>query len=457
MCGIVGLVSSYNNGFSYNEASMFEAMLFYDTLRGWDSTGIFGVERDNTVHVVKDAIHGPDFLQTSEWKDAKVDMVARGKILVGHNRAATRGSVVDKNAHPFDIDNKIFLVQNGTYNGSHHHLKNTEVDTEAIAHVIAENEDLETALQKIDAAYALVWYNRDKQQLNLIRNTQRPLFIAYPKQGSGLFFASEAETIIMAAVRNKIELREEPYPLKEYYHYCLEFDSSGNWKSVGKDVDGRFRGTPQAVQVMGKYGHFSHRVSSHDYSEWENYIAERYPNGVQQAKRNQRALQDDNIDEITPSVARAVITNSKEDLINSFIDEVVNPKRRHVFKDYFVDEDECLASMEYTRGLNDKKVHVEVMDYHAGNNRSDCTVWWVWGVIIDPQRNGEPIEMIRWLDRGLDKEAMLEKYGSTGSFVTGRLGGCHSTSFTNNQGKKWLVTCWLDNPEIVSYASHETQ
>ena len=104
MCGIVAYLTAYSNGFGYNESKVFNNMLFLDTLRGWDSTGVFGVSNVGNVGILKAAINAPNFMQTQEYKDFMAEAVKNGMCLIGHNRAATRGSVTDANAHPFVIE-----------------------------------------------------------------------------------------------------------------------------------------------------------------------------------------------------------------------------------------------------------------------------------------------------------------------------------------------------------------
>ena len=117
MCGIVGVVSKHTNGFSSPEMDMFQNMLFVDTMRGWDSTGVFGVDNYGNVGIAKAAMHGADFICTKEFKEFKSHAIKNGIFAVGHNRAATRGTINDENAHPFYVEDKIVLVQNGSWRG----------------------------------------------------------------------------------------------------------------------------------------------------------------------------------------------------------------------------------------------------------------------------------------------------------------------------------------------------
>jgi len=275
MCGIVGVVSNCSNGFSQKEMAIFADLLFLDTIRGFDSTGVFGVHTNSNLVMYKDAVHGLDFLGTTEYRSFKAERIANGKMVVGHNRAATRGTVVDKNAHPFVVDDKIVLVQNGTYKGSHIHHKDTEVDTEAVAHVISEHESVEEALQKINAAYALVWYNAEKKTLNLIRNSERPLYLV-DFHGTGFAFASEANMLLYAFSRAEVPLKKAPEMLPEHTLVTLTLDGKGGYSRVDTKLDSEYRfpkSSQQAADAEWWEGHFqptSHRGYNRNAGPWQD-------------------------------------------------------------------------------------------------------------------------------------------------------------------------------------------
>ena len=88
-------------------------MLWLDALRGFDSTGMFCVNNQGNIYWAKEASNPGKFLPQAEVKDILNIAFRNGKMLVGHNRKATKGSVTDDNAHPF-IEENIILVHNGT-------------------------------------------------------------------------------------------------------------------------------------------------------------------------------------------------------------------------------------------------------------------------------------------------------------------------------------------------------
>ena len=140
MCGIVGIISKQTNGFRHKDTDLFKQMLYADALRGFDSTGIFGVNKYGNLKMIKAAKDASEFIKTKAFGDFKTDMLMKYRIVVGHNRAATKGATTDDNAHPF-IEKNICLIHNGTIHG-HKELANTEVDSHAICHAIVTGKQI---------------------------------------------------------------------------------------------------------------------------------------------------------------------------------------------------------------------------------------------------------------------------------------------------------------------------
>lgn len=176
MCGLVAVVNKYSNGFSKEQLDVFHTLLYIDVLRGEDSTGVFGVSNNGSVTVVKEASEASVFQASAEYNALLTGSFSKGAALVGHNRKATRGNITDENAHPFIVDDKMVLVHNGTLLGDHKKHADVEVDSHALAHLIHKEQNVESALSKVDGAWALIWYDVDKQEINFLRNAQRPLF-----------------------------------------------------------------------------------------------------------------------------------------------------------------------------------------------------------------------------------------------------------------------------------------
>lgn len=212
MCGLVGVVSKRPNGFTREHQDIFSTLLFVDTFRGKDATGVFCVSNEGDVYVAKDVGYAPRFMGSKEYEEAQKRAWNRGAALIGHNRAATRGKIDDMNAHPFNVDNNIVLVHNGTMRGNHRKHADVEVDSHAIAHLIHEKGNVTDALEGIDAAYALIWYDVAKAELNMIRNDERPLY--WMELDDAWLWASETTMLEFAVNRvGGVKVKTEPTAL----------------------------------------------------------------------------------------------------------------------------------------------------------------------------------------------------------------------------------------------------
>lgn len=262
MCGLVGVVSKRSNGFTRDQQDIFSTILFVDTFRGKDSTGLFLVNNEGDAFVAKDEGMAPTFMQSKEYEEAMRRVWNRGSAIIGHNRAATRGVVNDTNAHPFNVDNNILLVHNGTMRGSHKKHADVEVDSHAIAHLIHEKGSVADALSAFDGAYALIWYDVAKAELNFIRNDERPLF--WMETDDAWVWSSEVAMLEFAAKRCKAVVKTEPTLLPEHMLQKFVLDNR-SWVCSSEKVEVK-------KQVYVSNHHTGSRGSNYyEDFDWETY------------------------------------------------------------------------------------------------------------------------------------------------------------------------------------------
>jgi asparagine synthetase B (glutamine-hydrolysing) len=211
MCGLVGMV-----GFlEHKHKQAMKELLYLDTLRGMDSTGLTSVDRNKQVLTRKMAVPGYEFIQHPVVDKA---MGFADQLWIGHNRYKTVGAANRANAHPFEVlddEGDVLLV--GAHNGTldnkwdiERDLGNERFDTdsEALFNLLVDQPTFKDAIAKLKGAWSLVWWDPTANALHFCRNDKRPLVYAFSKDRKVLVWASEAWMLLAACKRNGIELAE---------------------------------------------------------------------------------------------------------------------------------------------------------------------------------------------------------------------------------------------------------
>ena len=226
MCGIVAVFGKVG----MIEEKVFCDLLQVDVLRGSDSTGVAAIRLDGSAKVMKDTVLPTEFLMRGHVQKMFKQV---NQAYIGHNRAATKGKVVAKNAHPF-VAGHIIGVHNGTLI-SEKGLVNAyafETDSEAVFDHIRQ-EGVADAWRNLDGAASLVWWDAKKKSFNFIRNIRRPLHFAYTTDHTTLFVASEPWMIEGCVARRPgISIGEIKYP-KADDHFSFKYTFKGGIKQTG--------------------------------------------------------------------------------------------------------------------------------------------------------------------------------------------------------------------------------
>jgi hypothetical protein len=256
MCGLVGLVSKRKHGFTKDQQEVFSSLLFVDYLRGMDSTGIFLIRNNGDVKIAKEASNPIDFMAAPAYEEIMKAAWNNGSAIIGHNRKATRGNVNDENAHPFNVDDKLILVHNGTMFGDHKKIADVEVDSHAIAHALQEHGDgdgdIAEALGSFDAAYALIWYDFEAGVLKMVRNNARPLWWIETKDE--WIWSSERSMLNFVKDRHNLVPVDGPKELGVDTLQKFKLLSGGNWDAQFNQLQIRRK----ATQYQVDYSAFSH-------------------------------------------------------------------------------------------------------------------------------------------------------------------------------------------------------
>ena len=209
MCGLVGLMSS---NFLLKHKEVLSCLLYLDTFRGRDSTGVAAIRHNADTLVLKATVPGHEFVEGPRLFD---HLKMNDFVWIGHNRFGTVGKNIKSNAHPFMILDEggacsVVGAHNGTLKNKYaladHNLFGT--DSEALFNSIA-NEGLEETIPKIEGAWALTYYDHVQEELRILRNGERPLFYAWEEGHKTLIWASEIWMIKVACSRSDVKIDED--------------------------------------------------------------------------------------------------------------------------------------------------------------------------------------------------------------------------------------------------------
>lgn len=201
MCGLVGVCGAVT---AQHEKAI-ATLLILDSLRGTDSTGIAVVPRNGDVKMAKEVGHPFNLFDTKRYDKALMGM---HRVIIGHNRYATQGKVNTKNAHPFEFAT-IVGAHNGTLSGKHR-LEDSamfDVDSENLYHHI-DKKGIKDALNVLDGAWALTWWDKITEEMNFLRNKERPLFLTRSEDNGVMFWASEKWMLEIALARHTVKHQE---------------------------------------------------------------------------------------------------------------------------------------------------------------------------------------------------------------------------------------------------------
>lgn len=254
MCGLVGAIGQID----YKTEKAFKQLLVLDSLRGVDSTGAAIVNRgtNNEPTVVK-AVGNPfELLDSTRFERA---MKGVHRVMIGHNRFATQGSVNSRNAHPFDFEDIV-----GAHNGTLHNkyvldsANDFAVDSQALFNHI-NKFGVESAIKNLNGAWALTWWQKSTSTMHFLRNKERTLFLCESNDGKQTFWASESWMLTVALGRNEIP-HTTPYLLQEDTLVSVKIAPSGEFldEEIKEWVKSEYVPFVQGNTIHGQFGNQQH-------------------------------------------------------------------------------------------------------------------------------------------------------------------------------------------------------
>lgn len=279
MCGLIGVASTEGMKNRSDRLQFMKMGLDIDSWRGWESTGMALIqpEAKESPLVYKRALNGRDFIQLNQVEKYLAD-IEKYSVVLGHNRAATtgRGNIVDHNAHPFQYG-RITLVHNG-------HIRNTQdlkgatigagcqVDSAHVAWAMNELGEQET-LETVDGGFVFVWWNSETNTLNIARNTERPLHMAFAAKENTFYWASELTALLH--LLKDVEIDEEIgilYP-KAWNWYQFELKNLREFKKIPFVKSQGRHSTQTDTHRTGPTGNSGHGWTDEELAEWESSAA----------------------------------------------------------------------------------------------------------------------------------------------------------------------------------------
>jgi len=253
MCGIVGIL-----GREPAAPALIEALRRLE-YRGYDSAGIATLEDGRLTRLRASG-------KLRNLEDKLKDAPLKGHIGIGHTRWATHGRPNEVNAHPHASDN-VAVVHNGIIENFRElreeltakgHVFATESDSEAVAHLVAEEmrqgaepqAAVAKALGRLKGAFALVFLFEGETNLLIGARRGSPLAVGFGDGGS--YLGSDA--LALAPFAREIVYLDEDDWVVLTREKATFFDASGS-------VVQRAKRPLQAGSLMVDKGNYRHYMA----------------------------------------------------------------------------------------------------------------------------------------------------------------------------------------------------
>lgn len=285
MCGLWG---GHANVLTLIEKASIKTLGLMSQLRGTDSAGIAVVYEDwdkKLYHAHEKAL-GPSSNIVFEGRGKRLIEFYGAKLVAGHCRDATIGSVTLENAQPFYVGN-ITGMHNGT--AAELEVKEDESDSAALFRLL-DKEGIQKTVDKIkDSSYALCWIDKRDTTINFLRNSGRPLW--FMEGGGATYWASDEDFLnfvrwrrpnalgepmmlpvdqqLTINIRTGAKSKNEVKPNRTKIYQSSRVPETGDEKLVYKAYAGKRMAVQKASRLLNKgCAGCTTRVFLHEEAHW---------------------------------------------------------------------------------------------------------------------------------------------------------------------------------------------
>lgn len=184
MCGIFGVIKpGRNNRITREDIGTLKSLIALNYSRGRESLGLCALEGDKPALVKREgsplklAVE-KDFTTLMDWA------VGRCWAIFGHTRAATRGRVCARNAHPFEYGRIV-----GAHNGHVTAPASYEVDSEYLIDLLDKHKGDPRGLESVQGYWGLVWWDGYRRRIGLCAHNNELNLVA--EDNLAVFSSSE--------------------------------------------------------------------------------------------------------------------------------------------------------------------------------------------------------------------------------------------------------------------------
>ncbi len=208
MCGLFGMIGP---GIARVDYKIIDELMLVSSLRGEDGTGVVsgsshGKHPRSTLYKIPG---DPFYWRTMLVSKAKIESALydiHNNWVIGHVRKPTSGSIDQKATQPFTHAN-VMGCHNGGIRGD---IEGFASDSAKLyAYLNHFKGDIKKTLDELGVtafdAYALVWFDVNTRKVNFLRNGKRKLYVAFNKERSVMYWASEFQMLKLVLDRNDID------------------------------------------------------------------------------------------------------------------------------------------------------------------------------------------------------------------------------------------------------------